>query len=71
MILSEIGIEKDLTYCCLAEKRLEIAEKDKSIQGYEDGVFWERNSLALQKKNGKNGSGKRTKTFEIQQDLLF
>ena len=39
-----IGIEIDETYCCLAEKRLEIAEADQSIQGYADGVFWERNS---------------------------
>ncbi|MCH7964576.1 MAG: site-specific DNA-methyltransferase [Bacteroidetes bacterium] len=66
-----IGVEKDLTYCCFAEKRLEIAEKDKSIQGYEDCVFWERNTLALQKKNGKNGSGKRTKKLEKMQDTLF
>lgn len=40
-----IGIEIDRTYCCLAAKRLEIAERNKSIQGYEDGVFWERNAL--------------------------
>ncbi len=39
-----VGIEIDETYCCLAEKRLELAEQDKRIQGYEDGVFWERNS---------------------------
>lgn len=39
-----VGIEIDETYCCLAEKRLEMAEVDKTIQGYEDGVFWERNS---------------------------
>ncbi len=38
------GIEIDKTYCCLAEKRLEMADYDKSIQGYEDGVFWERNT---------------------------
>ncbi|MDW8437920.1 MAG: DNA methyltransferase, partial [Chloroherpetonaceae bacterium] len=37
-----IGIEIDPTYCCLAAKRLDIAERDQSIQGYEDGVFWER-----------------------------
>lgn len=42
---SYIGIEADETYCCLAEKRLHIAEKDTSIQGYTDGVFWERNTL--------------------------
>ena len=28
----------------LAEKRLEDAEWDKTIQGYNDGVFWERNT---------------------------
>lgn len=39
-----VGIEIDKTYCCLAEKRLEMAEEDQRIQGYEDGVFWERNS---------------------------
>lgn len=37
------GIEIDETFCCLAEKRLELAENEQSIQGY-DGVFWERNS---------------------------
>jgi len=45
-----IGVELNPIYCCLAEKRLEIAAKDKTIQGYEDGVFWERNTLALRKK---------------------
>jgi site-specific DNA-methyltransferase (adenine-specific) len=39
-----VGIEIDETYCSLAEKRLEMADVDKTIQGYEDGVFWERNS---------------------------
>lgn len=39
------GVEIDEYYCCLAEKRLKLAENDKSIQGYEDGVFWERNTL--------------------------
>ncbi len=39
-----VGIESDETYCCLAEKRLELAQTDQRIQGYEDGVFWARNS---------------------------
>ncbi|MCB0163317.1 MAG: site-specific DNA-methyltransferase [Anaerolineae bacterium] len=39
-----VGIEIDETYCCLAEKRLALAELEPKIQGYEDGVFWERNS---------------------------
>jgi len=40
-----VGVESDTMYCCLTEKRLQLAEKDKTIQGYADGVFWERNSL--------------------------
>ena len=47
------GIELDEYYCCLAEKRLKAAENDKSIQGYENGVFWERNSLRERKRNSK------------------
>jgi len=39
-----IGIEKEETYCCWCEKRLEDARSDHRIQGYEDGIFWERNS---------------------------
>jgi site-specific DNA-methyltransferase (adenine-specific) len=38
-----VGIEMDENYCLLTEKRLELAEKDKSIQGFADGVFYERN----------------------------
>lgn len=52
-----VGIEIDEYYCCLSEKRLELAEYDKIIQGYQDGVFWERNTLNEQK-NGKNGNHK-------------
>jgi site-specific DNA-methyltransferase (adenine-specific) len=44
------GVEIDETFASLASKRLEFAEKDKSIQGYHDGVFWERNTLMEQKK---------------------
>ena len=39
------GIEIDKTYCCITEKRLIMADNDKRIQGYDDGVFWERNTL--------------------------
>lgn len=42
------GIEIDETYALLAEKRLTIAERDKAIQGYQDRVFWERNTLNMQ-----------------------
>ena len=39
-----VAIEADEDYCLLALKRLEMAEKDSSIQGFSDGVFWERNA---------------------------
>ena len=39
-----IDVESNPTYCAWAEKRLEDAEKDKRIQGYEDGIFRDRNS---------------------------
>ena len=38
------GVELNLDYCLLAAKRLLLADQDRSIQGYADGVFWERNS---------------------------
>jgi len=52
-----VGIEIDEYYCCLAEKRLDMTEKGKNIQGYSDGVFWERNTLNEQ----MNGNGKKNK----------
>jgi site-specific DNA-methyltransferase (adenine-specific) len=45
------GIEIDEMFCAYTIKRLEIADHDKSIQGYADGIFWERNTLQEQKKN--------------------
>lgn len=44
------GSEMNEQYCVWAQKRLEMADSDKSIQGYAGGVFWERNTGALQKK---------------------
>ena len=48
-----IGIEQNEQYCVWAEKRLEMADSDNTIQGYADGVFWERNTKALQQKRRK------------------
>ena len=50
------GIEQNEDYCCWAQKRLEWADTDQAIQGYADGVFWERNSLADQKSEGPKTS---------------
>jgi site-specific DNA-methyltransferase (adenine-specific) len=38
------GIEINPDYACWTEKRLEQAETDKTVQGFYNGVFWERNS---------------------------
>lgn len=44
-----IGVEQNPRYCVWAELRLARAETDRGIQGYTDGVFWERNTAAAQK----------------------
>jgi site-specific DNA-methyltransferase (adenine-specific) len=45
-----IGIEINEEYCLWAEKRILLSHTDNTIQGYADGVFWERNTFNLQKK---------------------
>lgn len=51
-----VGVEIDENFCCLAEKRLAMVSGDDSIQGYHDGLFWERNSLSQQRKPAKVSS---------------
>ena len=48
-----VGIEIDQAFCCLAEKRLHLAASNNEIQGYVDGVFWERNTMAHQQRSKK------------------
>jgi len=43
-----LGIDLNEEYVLWTLRRLEMAESDRSIQGYTDGVFWERNTLAVQ-----------------------
>ena len=38
-----LGVEQDERFCIWAEQRLEMAQNDRRIQGYDNGVFWERN----------------------------
>lgn len=45
-----VGIEMDEKWACISLKRLAMADEDPSIQGYTDGVFWERNTSALTRK---------------------
>ena len=42
------GIEINKEYCLRATKRLLNAQKYNSIQGYTNGLFWERNTLGEQ-----------------------
>lgn len=53
-----IGVEIDKGYSYLAMKRLEMAERDQSIQGYADGVFWERNSAPIQNSSARRRPGR-------------
>jgi site-specific DNA-methyltransferase (adenine-specific) len=39
-----LGIDLNEEYCLLTERRLELAAARPEIQGFGDGVFWERNS---------------------------
>lgn len=48
------GVEINRDYCRWAVKRLRIAQTDKSIQGYADGVFWERNTLKARASRASN-----------------
>jgi site-specific DNA-methyltransferase (adenine-specific) len=57
-----VGIEMNKQYCCWAEKRLSTANTNNEIQGYCDGVFWERNSLSVQKKLTKKNKSVNTRT---------
>jgi len=45
------GIEYNHEYCLWATKRLINANENDSIQGYVNGIFWERNSINEQKKH--------------------
>jgi len=53
-----ICIEADEHFCLLAEKRLDLAENDKTIQGFSDGIFWERNSVKSSSVKGAKREGK-------------
>lgn len=49
-----LGIEFNHEYCLWAAKRIVNSIIDPTIQGYADGVFWERNSFGNQKKQLKS-----------------
>ena len=52
-----LGIEIDEEYCLQAARRLELAEAHDEIQGFADGVFWERNTFSAQRLKAKRSNG--------------
>lgn len=54
LLRNYLSIELDKYYAALIEYRLYLAKKNKKIQGFENGVFWERNTYIQQKKLGKD-----------------
>ena len=50
-----VMVEQEEEYCLYAAKRLAEIPRRPHIQGYHGGVFWERNTLALQKRNPGDG----------------
>ena len=54
-----IGVELNPQYCVWAQLRLERAESDSSVQGYSDGVFWERNTVPPQRRRRKKEPSQR------------
>lgn len=58
-----IGVEIEEQYCVWAEQRLEKAKTCSEIQGYVNGVFWERNSLPAQSSFGKKVAQKNNYAF--------
>ncbi|MEW5851986.1 MAG: site-specific DNA-methyltransferase [Myxococcota bacterium] len=69
-----VGIEIDEEYCCIAEKRLAMAEESPEIQGYSGGVFWERNTFAHQRERRVGGAAAQSEKERMQnaeQHLLF
>ena len=65
------GIEINNEYCCWTEKRLEMANTDTDIQGYTNGVFWERNTLNKQQAERVEPIKPKKQTKEQEQLNLF
>lgn len=60
------GIDINSEYLCWARKRILAARRDPTIQGYDDGVFRERNSFAQQRKTSLE-----TRQEDVGQETLF
>ncbi len=66
------GIEINEEYALLAEKRLRMANNNQNIQGYCDGVFWERNTFNSQlKSQQKSEIREKDHTPQLFKETLF
>lgn len=65
-----LGIEIDTQYCLWAEQRLEMAEHNDEIQGYVNGVFWDRNTFSEQRSNNDDSLSNSTIAAEAEQLML-
>ena len=63
------GIDLNEEYLCWALKRIRAAREDSTIQGYRDGVFWERNSRPQQP--GSSGQTKQSQEDNSLQATFF
>lgn len=54
-----LGVEINEEYCLWAAKRLKIADENAEIQGYTDGVFWERHSQQEEKRKESKSATKK------------
>lgn len=60
------GVELNHEYCLWAAKRLLLAKQNPTIQGYADGVFWERNSLNDQVKTKQSHKDTFNNSLELE-----
>ncbi|MXW41267.1 MAG: site-specific DNA-methyltransferase [Synechococcus sp. SB0668_bin_15] len=60
------GIDINMEYLCWARKRISAAQCDSAIQGYKDGVFWERNSFPQQQRVSQS-----KRTDNVSQGAIF
>ena len=58
-----LGVEINEEYCLWAAKRLKMADENAEIQGYTNGVFWERHSQQEEKKEGRAATRKQGSVF--------
>ena len=54
------GIDVNLEYLCWTQKRLTSIRDNSTIQGYTDGVFWERNSYPEQNRRTESDPSQRS-----------